>query len=97
VTLSNSTEDNQDFLKCSKAIVQFWAPWCGPCNNCEELNSISIKNNLKIFRINIEENPQLKIDNYIIMVPTYIIYENGKEIKRYFGNKDLSFLKRKGK
>ena len=68
-------------------IVDFWAPWCGPCRMLSPvLDEIQQENkDVKIIKINVDENQEL-VEKYNIQnVPTLVVYRNGKQIKRMSG------------
>lgn len=76
-----------------KILVEFGAPWCGPCKSQESiLNSLSTQNFLKIAKVDVDENPDLASCYNIKSVPTLILFENGEESKRFIGVQSLSTL-----
>lgn len=90
--------DNENFYETlkstEKCVVDFFAPWCGPC---KAMNPVleSAENEVgqgKIFKINIEENPELAEKLEIRAVPTFIFYEGGKEVARKSGIISKSLL-----
>lgn len=90
--------DNENFYETvkssDKCVVDFFAEWCGPC---KAMNPIleSAENELgkgRIFKINIEENPELAEKLEIRSVPTFVFYEGGKEVSRKSGMIPKSLL-----
>jgi len=95
------TMKNSEFqLKISQTgkpvIVDFWAPWCGPCKiikpNLEKLAQ-EYSGRVDLWEINADENPDLLRELKIFGVPTLIGYNNGKELVRYVGAKPRTELK----
>ena len=78
-------------------LVEFWGSWCIPCKKMEEiLNSLEeeYKGKIKICKININRNPKTATKYQITGVPTYLIFKNGKILKREIGAKSREQLKR---
>lgn len=61
-------------------MVDFWATWCGPCKMqapiLEEL--AAEKSDLKICKIDVDENPDLAAQFQIMSIPTLMVFKNGK-------------------
>jgi|ETNmetMinimDraft_15_1059895.scaffolds.fasta_scaffold13847_2 hypothetical protein len=66
-------------------VVEYWASW----NKANMVTSITEVTGAKIYRIEIDSNLILQTENAVIVVPTIVFYDDGKEYKRLQG--DLSF------
>ena len=82
------TDENFD-RATSRGIVavEFWATW-------NEVNKVSILDtwdtfDAKVYRVNIDLYPKIQTDNEVVILPTIIFYDDGKEVKRLQG--DMSF------
>jgi len=80
----NATDDNfkKEVLEAAiPVLVDFWAPWCGPCRMVAphiEAIAETYLGKVKIVKINIDENPQTPSAYNVRGIPTLLIFKNGK-------------------
>jgi thioredoxin 1 len=69
-------------------LVDFWAPWCGPCRMVapvvEEIAQ-ERSGELKVVKLNIDENQQTAINYNVLSIPTLILFRNGEAAKTVIG------------
>jgi thioredoxin 1 len=77
-------------------LVDFWAPWCGPCRMIapilDELAG-ELKDKAKIVKINVDENPTVAGQFGVMSIPTLLLFKNGKKIDQKVGGQAKPQLK----
>ncbi|MCJ7804705.1 thioredoxin [Patescibacteria group bacterium] len=79
----------KEVLKSEIAVlVDFWAPWCGPCQMVgsviEELAK-EFEGKIKIGKLNVDESPQTAAKYGVMSIPAVIFFKEGKEVARKIG------------
>jgi len=74
-----------DLIK-EKTIVDFYANWCGPCKMLGPIfEEVANEYDIQFVKVDIDNHEELCKEYKVMSVPTLIIFENGKEIKRNIG------------
>ena len=70
-------------------LVDFWAPWCGPCRMIAPIleEMAAERDDLRIVKLNIDENMQTPANYGILAIPTMVLFRNGAEAARITGTK----------
>ena len=78
-------------------IVDFWAPWCGPCRMVSPvIEKLAEKHNgkLKVVKVNVDDNQMLAMKFNIMSIPTIMIFNAGKPLDQAIGAAPPEFYER---
>ncbi|MBE6566304.1 MAG: thioredoxin [Ruminococcaceae bacterium] len=90
VAVINITLENfeAEVIKSEKTVlVDFWAPWCGPCRMLspvvDEIGEE--RTDIKVGKVNVDEQEELAMRFGIMSIPTLIVFKNGEPVKKTMG------------
>lgn len=88
IKLTKQTYEGEVLKSEVPVLVDFWAPWCGPCRMLgpiiEELAE-EYEGKAKICKVNVDEESELAAQNAIVSIPTVLIFNKGKLEERLVG------------
>ncbi|MEQ3230342.1 thioredoxin [Fusicatenibacter saccharivorans] len=84
----NKNNFNQEVLNSDKPVlIDFWAPWCGPCRMVVPLVEEIAKerSDIKVVKINVDEEQELAMQFGVMSIPTLVVMKNGKIVNQVTG------------
>lgn len=92
---SNFKHEVEDYADL--ALVDFYAPWCGPCQMMGPIIDEMINENkdakLKIGKLNVDEDQEVASKYNVMSIPTFLVFKHGKVVARKTGYGDKEELK----
>ncbi|MEI8104094.1 MAG: thioredoxin [Candidatus Moraniibacteriota bacterium] len=89
---------DQEVLKSEKPVlVDFWAPWCGPCQTMGPIvDAIAdeTKDTAVVGKVNVDENPDTATKYGIMSIPSLKIFKGGKVVNEFVGVQQKEALKK---
>lgn len=76
-------ENFNDLIK-ERVLVDFFANWCGPCKMLTPVLE-KVESNIKVIKVDVDKYENLAREYGVMSIPTIILFESGKEIKRNIG------------
>ena len=94
INITRNNFQNEIINSDKPVLLDFWAPWCGPCRMVgpilEEI--AGERSDIKIGKINVDEQPELASQFHVMSIPTLIVIKDGKIVNQSMGAKPKNII-----
>ena len=89
-----TNETFADFISTGRVLVDFWAPWCGPCRmQIPILEQLAVQlPNVKFGKVNVDNCPELAAAHGVNTIPLLLIFEGGQLKQQFVGMRQADVL-----
>jgi thioredoxin 1 len=89
ISVTKETFHKEVMLSEKPVLVDFWAPWCGPCRMVLPLveEIAEERDDIKVVKINVDEEPDLASQFQVMSIPTLMVVKNGEVVSKTMGAK----------
>lgn len=98
LTYTDTNFDSEVLKSDQLSVIDFWAPWCGPClalGPTIEALATEYDGRVRIGKVNVDENPNLSMNYGITSIPCVLFIKNGQVVDKQVGAVPKSALEKK--
>lgn len=87
ISVTKETFHKEVMMSEKPVLVDFWAPWCGPCRMVLPLveEIAEERDDVKVVKINVDEEPELASQFQVMSIPTLMVVKNGEVVSKTMG------------
>ena len=89
IAITKENFHKEVMLSEKPVLIDFWAPWCGPCRMVGPLvdEIAEERDDIKVGKINVDEEPELAAKYQVMSIPTLFVIKNGEVVNQSLGAK----------